>query len=257
LSLQYAAFDLEIATEIPEGCDDWKALRPLGISCAAVYKVADTNGERYEFTRTWRPHVGDAGRYEPRMTPAQCREMAHRLMMLHGLGFTLVTFNGLGFDLDVLAEECDDAVTTRSLRALARGHVDVAFHFFAEKGFMCGLAAACAGMGLEGKTEGMSGALAPQMWQGSVDDQERVLEYVAQDARATGELYEAVLKKKSLSWITRRGSRATWIPDAWGRTPEGAPRMLTVAEAVQIPEPDVGWMDAPWPREKFTAWLED
>ncbi len=33
---RYMAFDLEIALPLPEGTEDWKALRPLGITCAAT-----------------------------------------------------------------------------------------------------------------------------------------------------------------------------------------------------------------------------
>jgi len=257
--VKFCAYDLEIASEIPDGTDDWSTLRPLGISCAAAYKVADLDDSRYEHTHVWHPPMVN-GRYAPRMTSAQCREMAHKLMTLHGIGFTLVTFNGLGFDLDVLAEECDDDVTARALKILARDHIDIAFSFFAEKGFMCGLAAASAGMRLEGKAEGMSGELAPLMWREGIEEQERVLDYVAQDARATGELYEAVLKKRGLSWITKKGARRTWLPSKWGRTAKGYSRLLTVAEAMALPEPDMSWAGSgwtPWKREKFTAWLED
>ena len=42
---KYLAFDLEIAREIPEG-GDWKANRPLGISCAAT--LASDTGQRVE-----------------------------------------------------------------------------------------------------------------------------------------------------------------------------------------------------------------
>ena len=34
---KYLAFDIEIAKPLPEGIDDWKSVRPLGISCAATH----------------------------------------------------------------------------------------------------------------------------------------------------------------------------------------------------------------------------
>lgn len=34
--IKYLAFDIEITKILPEDEDDWKAYRPLGISCAAV-----------------------------------------------------------------------------------------------------------------------------------------------------------------------------------------------------------------------------
>ncbi len=33
---RYMAFDLEIARPLPEGGEDWKSIRPLGITCAAT-----------------------------------------------------------------------------------------------------------------------------------------------------------------------------------------------------------------------------
>lgn len=255
--LKYAAWDLEIATPIPEGTEDWSELRPLGISCAAVSKVPGAGGEPY--TRVWHGGETPEGRYVERMSPTQCRMMAGTLMALQALGFTLVTFNGCGFDLDVLAEECDDAAVADAVRRLAREHVDIAFAFFAEKGFMCGLAKAALAMGLGGKTEGMSGALAPDMWAGTREDQELVLEYVERDAVLTGELYEAVLEEGKLRWVTSRGHIGTWRPRAMGEAENGATRLLTVQEAMQLPEPDMSWAGpdwTPWEREKFVGWLE-
>ena len=36
--MKLLAFDLEIAKPLPEGCTDWKAHSPLGISCAATLR---------------------------------------------------------------------------------------------------------------------------------------------------------------------------------------------------------------------------
>lgn len=244
--MRYAAFDLEISTELDE---NWQPDK-LGISCAATVKVS--NDHRFEFV--WHGHE-EGDMYAERMTPSQCREMAQHLLMLHGLGFTIVTFNGLGFDFQVLAHEVDDDPLARCLLSLARNHVDVAFSMFCEKGFMPGLNNAARGMRLEGKTEGMSGALAPEMWRTGRAEQDQVLEYVLQDARLTGELYEAILEKESLSWITQKGRVSTWYPTQWGQTVEGDRRMLTVNEALRLPEPDVSWMDDPWTRDRFSGWL--
>ncbi|MBF9685024.1 hypothetical protein IAI30_11480, partial [Streptococcus pseudopneumoniae] len=34
--MKFAAFDIEIAKELPEGCKDWREFAPLGVSCAAI-----------------------------------------------------------------------------------------------------------------------------------------------------------------------------------------------------------------------------
>jgi hypothetical protein len=259
--VRYAAWDIEIAQEIPDGVDDWMTLRPLGISCAAIHKAIlkpDDDGlvVEYEAARVYHGDEQSDGRYADRMTPRQCSKVAYHLIALEALGYTVVSYNGLGFDFDVLAEECNDRDMYYGLRYLTKKHVDIAFAFFAEKGYMPSLANACKGMGIEGKAEGMSGAKAPEMWAGDIEQQQRVLEYVLQDARITGRLYETVIERQRLRWITRSGKARAWRPTHWGVTPDGSRRLATVSEALELPEPDTSWMTDPWPRTKFSAWLE-
>jgi len=224
MSIKYVAFDLEIAKEIPEGNVDWKDIRPLGISCAGLAKPGG---------------IASAFHGVPQMTPEECRDMADVLLTCPR---PIVTFNGLGFDFDVLAEECQDREYWEKIRDLALDHIDVAFAMFCDKGYMVGLETACQGMGLKGKTEGMHGDLAPVMWkEGKI---EQVLEYVKQDARATGSLYEAILEKGCLHWVSRSGRDNWWYTD-------GIP---TVREAMAKPEPDTSWMSNPWSRSKFYGW---
>jgi hypothetical protein len=122
---------------------------------------------------------------------------------------------------------------------------------------MVGLDTMAKGLGLAGKTEGMKGALAPAMWAESREAQDRVLEYVAQDVKTTAEIYEALLERKKLWWMTKRGTRtrSPWEPIVL-KDGDGDARLLTVAEALMLPEPDTSWMDAPWPRSKFAGWTE-
>jgi len=261
-NVRYAAFDIEIAREIPDGVDDWATLRPLGISCAAIHRAVLKPNDHglavdYESARIYHGAEQPEGRYANQMTPRHCQEMAHHLLSLDALGYIVVSYNGLGFDFDVLAEECQSQSMSQSLRYLTQRHVDIAFAFFAEKGYMPSLANACAGMGIEGKTEGVSGSKAPEMWAGDIEQQNKVLEYVLQDARITGHLYEKVLERKRLRWITRSGKARSWRPTRWGVTVDGSRRLATVAEALELPEPDTSWMTDPWPRTKFSAWLED
>lgn len=57
--MKYAAFDLEIWQEIPDGCDDITPYRPLGITCAAICIVDDGVRAVENFT----PHVLENGEY--------------------------------------------------------------------------------------------------------------------------------------------------------------------------------------------------
>lgn len=231
---KWLAFDLEIAKEVPQG-GDWHAERPLGVTCAGIAKKEGT------LTNV----VATAFHGTPQMTPEQCRGLADYLLAHWREGWTVVTWNGLGFDFPVLAEECRSFAHAEQIRLLARDHVDPAFAMLCDKGYMVGLDTANKGMGLAGKTEGMSGALAPVMWKQGEDERRQVLEYVKQDARATLELWLAIRAEGRLRWISRSGRENVW----W-------PRALKVADALATPEPDTSWMDDPWPRSKFAGWLD-
>jgi len=242
--MKVAAFDLEISNELPDGGGDWQQHAPLGISCAATL---DSDGN----LRLW--HGGvlqvDSMRdaYPPQMSPGECRELTQFLVEMQAEGYTVVTWNGLGFDLPVLAYECGDVISHDNLRDLALAHIDVGFSMFCEKGFMVGLDTAARGMGVAGKIEGMHGDLAPVMWKQGKAAQEKVLEYVAQDVRATLGVYEAVAESGYLRWISKSGRGCMWVP--------ARKRITTVKEALAMPEPDTSWMSDPWPRSKFSGWM--
>lgn len=233
---KYLAFDIEVAAILPDNASDWKAYRPLGITCAAIAQQMDDGSI---FTDTW--HAGEYdGSYTPRMAQYECRLIVYSLMAATSNGFTLLTHNGVGFDFDILAEESG---MWQECAELAMNSVDTMLHFHCRQGYAVGLEAICKGMGIKGKLEGVSGALAPQMWQEGRYDE--VLAYVAQDARCTLEMALAVEERHTLTWITQRGKPRTIIMPTW----------LPVREALKLPEPDNSWMSDPIPRSRFTEWM--
>lgn len=234
MSRKFLAFDIETAKQFPGDFSDWRKHRPLGICCAAT--VAGDTGD----ARLWHG-VNDEGQPAARMTATEVGELVNHLLELSGQGYSIVTWNGLQFDFDVLAEE---SKLRDQCRKLARRHVDMMFHVVCQLGHLLSLEAAAKGMKLTGKTEGMSGLLAPELWARGEYDQ--VLKYVQQDARCTLELAEACERKRRLRWISSRGkSRDMPLPNGW----------LNVTEAMKLPLPDTSWMTNPIKRERFTKWL--
>jgi hypothetical protein len=167
-------------------------------------------------------------------------------------GYRIVTVNGLGFDFDILAEECESDSAAEACQRLALEHTDIGFAMFCQKGFMVGLSAMAKGLGVAGKTEGMSGALAPSMWAESREGQDKVLEYVQQDVQATADIYDALIVRQRMYWTTKRGTRSKY---PW-RPLFSNGHILSVREALELPEPDTSWMDNAWSREKFCGWTE-
>jgi hypothetical protein len=233
INKKMVSFDIEIAKNLPDDFTSFKDFRPLGISCAA----AMTHDEK---ETTWHGGRG-RGAFSDRMSTEEVVGMVDYLWNLRQDGYQIYTWNGLGFDFDILYEESGG---DERCKELARSHVDMMFHFFCIKGFAISLDKASKGMGLSGKTEGMNGALAPKLWR---DGQyQQVLEYVAQDARATLELAKLCESALKVRWTSNRGFKQECpLPNGW----------LSVDQALDLPEADTSWMSTPWPRTKFTGWL--
>ena len=111
---RYLAFDLEIARSLPEGLEDWKSIRPLGITCAATIT---SEGELTVY-----PATDDSGAFSDRMTPAQASQLVDDLQAAAQSGMTLLTWNGLGFDFDILAEESGRLADCAALAITPRGY---------------------------------------------------------------------------------------------------------------------------------------
>lgn len=239
MSYKWLAFDIEVAAIIPENSQDWKQYRPLGITCAAC--AWQENGEiKIEPVHGW-DMIPKIPTPAPRMNKWDCMTLVDKLEDAVKDGYTILGWNSLSFDFDILAEESG---MHAQCAELARNHVDMMFQVFCLKGFPLGLDAVSKGLGLSGKVEGMSGALAPQLW--ADGKHEQVLAYVSQDVRTTLEVALAVEQRHGFGWIAKSGRRNSLDIERW----------LTVTEALQIPEPDTSWMSKPLPRSHFTEWME-
>ena len=231
---RYLAFDIETAKILPETVTDLLAHRPLGICCAAA--VA---GDRPEPT-IWHGRTAD-GSIAPALSRVEAQRVVRDLEAFVAQGYTLVTWNGLAFDLDVLAEE--SGLVPECVR-LAAGHVDMMFHLVCALGHRLSLDAAARGMGLEGKMAGITGHQAPILW--AEGRHEAAIAYNVRDARTTVELAAAAEKARALRWISRKGRPAALpLPEGW----------LDVTRARLLPQPDTSWMADPPRREAFFRWF--
>jgi len=242
-----AAFDIEIAQEIPDGETDWTRIRP-GVSCAAI--ALEGAGD----PRTTADPRGEPALFDP-TTHALTRDGASRLVdaLQEAVrdGYTLVTWNGVGFDFPVLAEQSG---RHEECVRLAMASVDMMFHLFCVKGHPLSLDSALAGMGLEGKAKSVkgengqpvevSGKDAPRLWQAG--EYSAVLAYCAADVRRTLALAIACQKLGQLVWTSRAGKRNRLdLPGGW----------LPARECLKLPEPDTSWMSDPPTRVRYVAWM--
>ena len=234
MELKYLAFDLETAKVQPRQLRDWKSERPLGICCAATY--CDGAKEPllwYGGTRRNCP--------APRMTIVEAKALVKYLGRQVKAGYMIVTWNGIGFDFDILAEESG---MHEKCKSLAIDHVDMMFHVLCQLGFGISLNAAARGMRLLRKCEKRYGALIPQLW--ADRRYEEVFSHVAQDVRTTFALAMSCTERGYLRWITRFGTgRMMRLPVGW----------QTVGVAQHLPEPYQSQIYSRWSRENITAWM--
>ncbi len=233
MSRKYIAFDIETAKIIEGEVGELKSHRPLGITCAATLASGDENA------RLWYGRSDDGPAAQ--MSREDAADLVKHLCEQTDNGSTILTWNGLGFDFDILAEESG---MQDECKHLARTHVDMMFQVMCELGYPLGLDSAAKGMGHAGKSKDVAQELAPQLWADGQTDQ--VLAYVAQDVKATLDLAHACEQERALRWIARSGRLNTLkLRSGW----------LTVEEAQRLPEPDTSWMDSPLSRKKFSDWL--
>lgn len=232
---KYLAFDIEIAKPIPDGCTDWKALRPLGISCAATWASDEDE-----------PKVWHGIDHIESMSPSDAFDLVGYMAFMRASGYTILTHNGTSFDFDILAEESG---MFAECRELALNAVDTMFQFVCLKGFPVSLNAVAKGMGLEGKTAGMNGAMAPQLW--ATGNYQQVLDYVAQDVRTTLDVAIECEALGSLWWVTKAGAMQHILPHKGKEW-----QWLTVKECLELPLPDVAWMRNPMQRTDMVAWMQ-
>ena len=236
--MKLACFDIEIATVVPETIQEWSKVKGLGISCAAV-ALSDVDD-----VRVWE------GR--PRLTKQESVNLVKRLMELRDQGYVPLTWNGCSFDFRLLAEESG---LIQQCRQLALNHVDLMLMVTFTKGWYLSLQAALKGAGLSGKlrtvqlsngneVHDMDGAKAPELW--DAGEYDAVLAYLKEDVSQLLKLAQSVVRRGRISWTSRSGN------------PQQIrfPKLLTVTECFDIPEPDTSWMSDPPTREQFIDWIE-
>jgi hypothetical protein len=236
--MKFAAFDIEIAKELPEGCTDWREFAPLGVSCAAI---------------ATKEHGIELFHMPGAMSQADVLVFLARLDELAHDGYVPLSWNGTGFDYQVIAQECGDPETCAFM---ALESVDLMLDVTFRKGHFLGLDKALIGAGIAGKAHGvtlndgtaiddMGGAKAPTLW--AQGEYSAVLAYLTRDVTALLDLVEWIGERKAIRWISGSG-RPNAVPIATFRT---------VRELFDLPEPDTSWMTNPPQRTDFIAWMPE
>jgi len=249
--MKFVGFDLEVCTWPESG--NWDKETPLGISCVGLMG-SDWDEPEVLYASSC------SGSPEPR---AMREDELHHVLALfkeyRHKGYIIVSWNGLQFDFLNMA--LSDPSHAYDYAMIAMDHIDMMFYILCHKGWPVGLEAVAHGIGLSGKTAGMSGDKAPDMWMGkeepndlgdmelipsTLEDRNKVLEYVGQDAITTVDIVEIASRTKTLKWRSKSSGRWQFL--------EFMP--LTTKVCLNIPVPDTSWMDNPLTRESFYDWTK-
>jgi hypothetical protein len=241
------AFDMEIATPVPDG-GNLLEHRP-GIACAGFAREGDPQ-PLVVFDPAVVPELFDE-RTKALIT-AGALEILDMLTAAARDGDTIITWNGAGFDFALLA---DQTGRRQECAILARASVDMMFQVLCERGHPLSLDAALRGMALptkvhtvkaaDGREIPIDGRAAPSLWQ---DGEYRgVMEYCGGDVQGTLALALACQARGRLTWISRAG-QPKHLPLTHG--------WLTVEQCLSLPLPDTSWMSDPVRRESVVEWMD-
>jgi hypothetical protein len=231
-SRRFAAFGLipfSIASETASS-----TYRPPAVACAAIW-TSDAHRPTYWYG------TGSSDEFSPQLQRRDVRRLVQRLGELVGSGYTLLTWDAMRSEWDLLASQSQDRVFCRQL---ASQHVDMVFHVVCARGHRLSLEHAAYGMELTLERPDSHRTTALQRW--SEKDCRAALEALSQHVRLTIDLAHVCQEQGLVAWESNSGRRTQLeLPQGW----------LTVEQALQLPTPDVSGLDRPLCRKTFTAWM--
>jgi hypothetical protein len=172
------------------------------------------------------------------MSRVEVRRFINYLADVYARGYTLVSWDAMRVDWDILAAESNDRT---ACRRLALSHVDMMFHVVCARGHHLSLAKAARGMAVARQ---MNGRSPERLW--ASGNFSAALGHLNHDVRVTLELAHRCREEGVLRWTSRAGRPASMpMRDGW----------LTVREARHLPPPDVSGLESPASRRSLVAWM--
>jgi len=90
----------------------------------------------------------------------------------------------------------------------------------------------------------MDSADAPKQWRAG--NHQEVMDYCLGDCQMTNLIVRAIQETRQVRWVTGKGRISS----------KPMPRLKSVEEVIQDPEPDQSWMDNPLLKTKFYEWVQ-
>jgi len=230
----FLAFDIKIAKPIPGGIRNWKSHRPVGICCAATV----CNGHE---PILWYSKNFD-GCIASMLSVEDAGALFCYLFRAAEMGWRIVTWNGLGFDFNILAEESGEKT---DCALLALKHYDLMFQIFCGKGYPVSMNKVASQLGIPINSD-ISGETAPVLW--AAGEYDRVLQFTSHKVLDLLEIAKRGEKSGFLTWVSNNGTRQQVdLRKGW----------IEVLKLIKSPIPDTSWMGKPLKREEFLYWTRE
>ncbi len=232
--MKLLSFDIEISDVFDlKKNEDIEKYAPFHISVAAT---AIHNGEE----RLWYSE-DENGSPAMDLTQERAHDLLEYLDEMQQKEYLVCAWNGLSFDLKWIGHQAGDmALAAR----IALKSYDPMFQFFNQAGFPVGLGKVAEGMSIK-QEKLMDGADAPKKWRAG--NHQEVMDYCLGDCQMTNLIVSAIQEARQVRWVTGKGNISS----------KPMPRLKTVEEVIQDPEPDQSWMDTPLPKTKFYQWVQE
>lgn len=254
--MSYMTFAILPSRDVRAGSYDRGGLRSSRHSTITgiLGAVSWVKGEK---PRAWVGPKLEGGGWEP-LDAAVISQLIRFLNSQQARGCTIVSWDGMQEAFAILSKFCEDPIDRTLCEVVALNHVDMAFQMFCSRGFVAPLRKVLESSGIEDKTHGRSTAFAKSAWDKSETEQRKLLNVAREIAYTIGRLYGVVATKKDLTWYTKSGADAYWQPEMGYDAAAGCDRLLTVSEALELPEPDVSWMTTPFKKDRgdYLVWLQ-
>ena len=230
--MDIVSFDIEISDIFElQSHEDLDKYGPFHISVAST---AIYNGEE----KLW---YSVDGNNDPlaNISRNTASNLLNYLKSMQNQGYLICAWNGLKFDMRWIGYNANDM---HLAAAIARKMYDPMFQFFNRRGFPISLASVAKAMGIK-QLKLMKGEDAPKEWRAG--NYKKVMDYVLGDSQITNLIINEIIRRQEIAWVTQKGDIRT----------EPIPRLKSVEEILQEPEPDQTWMKDPISRKRFYKWF--
>lgn len=218
-------------------------LNDMGIICVSIIN------EKNEIN-TWKPENNSFGYCQNKLSSEQVNQVIEKLKQEK----KIISWNGLGFDLQILYNNSSDTNLKKDLIKIAKKHVDLAYAFLCENGYMISMKKVFL-ESLNNQIDSPIDAKSyPVLWTAGKEGQELVINANQQSVSNLLTIYQDLVKNKKLKYLSKAGNLNEWKPITFKNLP------LSVNNASLIDLPDNGFLPEEiqqmFSRTNFNHWLD-